>query len=59
MLANPPPDIQRATLKFVQKMANGGLVGRLLAGLGFTRLYSMEGGIIQWAKKVDPSMPVY
>jgi len=30
-----------------------------LAGLGFTRLYSMEGGIIQWAKKVDPTMPVY
>ena len=30
-----------------------------LAGLGFTRLYSMDGGIVQWAKKVDPSMPVY
>ena len=30
-----------------------------LAGLGFTRLYSMDGGIIQWAKKVDPSMPTY
>ena len=30
-----------------------------LAGLGFTRLFSMDGGIIQWAKKVDPSMPVY
>ena len=30
-----------------------------LAGLGFTRLYSMDGGIIKWAKEVDPSMPVY
>lgn len=30
-----------------------------LAGLGLTRLFSMDGGVIQWAKKVDPSLPVY
>ena len=30
-----------------------------LAGLGFTRLYSMDGGVIAWAKKVDPQLPVY
>ena len=30
-----------------------------LAGLGFTKLFSMDGGIIQWAKSIDPSMPIY
>jgi len=32
-----------------------------LANLGFSpeRLFNLEGGIIQWATTVDPSMPVY
>ena len=30
-----------------------------LAGLGFTRLFTMDGGIIEWARKVDTRMPVY
>ena len=32
-----------------------------LAGLGFPkeRLYSMDGGILSWAKAVDPSLPIY
>lgn len=32
-----------------------------LASLGFdsSRLYSMSGGIVQWAKTIDPSMPIY
>ena len=30
-----------------------------LAGLGFTRLYTLDGGIIDWAKRIDQSMPIY
>ena len=30
-----------------------------LAELGFTRLYSMDGGIVAWAKEVDTNLPVY
>ena len=30
-----------------------------LAGLGFTRLFTLDGGIIDWAKHVDQSMPTY
>ena len=30
-----------------------------LCELGFSRLYTMEGGIIGWAQHVDPSLPVY
>ena len=32
-----------------------------LASLGFdaSRLHSMGGGIIQWAKQIEPSMPIY
>jgi adenylyltransferase/sulfurtransferase len=30
-----------------------------LAGLGFTRLYNLEGGITGWAREIDDSMPTY
>ena len=30
-----------------------------LAALGFTRLYSLEGGINGWARDVDPTLPTY
>ena len=30
-----------------------------LAGAGFERLYNLEGGIVGWAKALDPSMPTY
>jgi len=26
---------------------------------GFTNLYNLKGGILAWAKEVDPSMPTY
>lgn len=30
-----------------------------LAGLGFGQLYNLEGGILAWAREIDPSMPTY
>ena len=30
-----------------------------LAKLGILRLYSLDGGIVGWAKQIDPSMPTY
>jgi adenylyltransferase/sulfurtransferase len=30
-----------------------------LAGLGFTRLFNLEGGILGWANEVDPDLPQY
>ncbi|KAJ8613899.1 hypothetical protein CTAYLR_008693 [Chrysophaeum taylorii] len=35
------------------------LACKALAKLGFTRLYNMEGGILAWARDVDPRLPVY
>jgi len=32
---------------------------RTLQGQGYTRLYNMAGGINAWARKIDPSLPVY
>ena len=32
---------------------------RDLASLGFDRLYNMEGGILAWARDVDPRLPTY
>ena len=26
---------------------------------GFTNLYNLKGGILAWAKEIDPSMPTY
>jgi rhodanese-related sulfurtransferase len=26
---------------------------------GFTNLYNLQGGILAWAKQIDPSMPTY
>ena len=30
-----------------------------LAGLGFDRLFDMEGGILAWGRDVDPRLPKY
>jgi adenylyltransferase/sulfurtransferase len=30
-----------------------------LASLGFDRLYNLEGGVLAWAKEIDPSLPTY
>lgn len=30
-----------------------------LEAQGFTKLYNLKGGILAWAKEIDPNMPVY
>jgi molybdopterin/thiamine biosynthesis adenylyltransferase/rhodanese-related sulfurtransferase/molybdopterin converting factor small subunit len=30
-----------------------------LAELGFDKLYNLEGGVLAWAKEIDPSLPTY
>ena len=32
---------------------------RELAALGFSRLFNLEGGIVAWARQIDPSLPTY
>ena len=32
---------------------------RLLQQAGFSRLYNLEGGILEWSRSVDPSVPTY
>jgi rhodanese-related sulfurtransferase len=34
-------------------------VASFLEQRGFNRLYNLEGGIDEWARTVDPSMPTY
>jgi adenylyltransferase/sulfurtransferase len=31
----------------------------ILAELGFSRLFNLEGGIVGWAKEIDPTLPIY
>jgi molybdopterin/thiamine biosynthesis adenylyltransferase/rhodanese-related sulfurtransferase len=35
------------------------VIGLLQDKFGFTNLYNLEGGILEWADKIDPSMPKY
>jgi adenylyltransferase/sulfurtransferase len=32
---------------------------RLLAGAGFQKTVSLQGGINAWARQLDPTLPVY
>jgi rhodanese-related sulfurtransferase len=34
-------------------------VASFLAGVGFTQLNNLEGGIDAWAREIDPKMPTY
>jgi adenylyltransferase/sulfurtransferase len=42
---------------------SGGRSGNIIHWLeknhGFTNLYNLKGGILDWAKKIDPTMPTY
>ena len=35
------------------------VIQRLRTEAGLTDLYNLEGGIIAWAKEIDPSIPKY
>ena len=30
-----------------------------LSALGFDRLYNLDGGVIAWAREIDPKLPTY
>lgn len=38
---------------------SGDMVQWLEKNHGFTNLYNLKGGILAWAKEIDPTMPVY
>jgi adenylyltransferase/sulfurtransferase len=38
---------------------SGNMVKWLEANHGFTNLYNLKGGILAWAKEIDPEMPTY
>ncbi len=38
---------------------SGNMVQWLEKNHGFTNLYNLKGGILAWAKEIDPSMPTY
>lgn len=38
---------------------SGNMVNWLEKNHGFTNLYNLKGGILDWARKIDPSMPTY
>jgi len=38
---------------------SGNIVKWLEANHGFTNLYNLKGGILAWAKEIDPEMPTY
>ena len=63
----PPPPSARSTADVFAMFRDAGPLppcrasAKLDEWLGpeASYLFSMDGGIIQWAKKVDPSMPIY
>lgn len=38
---------------------SGNMVQWLEKNHGFTNLYNLKGGILAWAKEIDPNMPTY
>ena len=38
---------------------SGNMVQWLEKNYGFTNLYNLKGGILAWAKEIDPTMPTY
>jgi adenylyltransferase/sulfurtransferase len=38
---------------------SGSVIGALEKQYGFTNLYNLKGGILAWAKEIDPTVPTY
>lgn len=38
---------------------SGNLIHQLQQIKGYDNLYNLEGGILAWAREIDPSMPTY
>lgn len=52
-------DKQRETVVICHHGIRSRSVGRFLEQAGFTRVINLSGGVDQWAKTVDRSMPTY
>ncbi len=44
---------------YCHKGARSMIITRLLRHIGFTDVYSMQGGIDRWAAEIDQDMPTY
>ncbi|MEO5978107.1 MAG: rhodanese-like domain-containing protein [Chryseolinea sp.] len=38
---------------------SGNMINWLEKNKGFTNLYNLKGGVLAWAKEIDPDMPTY
>ena len=38
---------------------SGDMIQWLEKNYGFSNLYNLKGGVLAWAKEIDPTMPVY
>jgi adenylyltransferase/sulfurtransferase len=64
-LADVPHNVDKISKakKVIIHCRSGGRSGQIVQWLeknqGFTNLYNLKGGILAWAKEIDPSMPTY
>ncbi len=51
--------IKKVILQCRSGARSGNMVQWLEKNHGFTNLYNLKGGILAWAREVDPEMPTY
>ncbi len=51
--------LDRAILVQCKSGARSAKAAEALVSAGFTEVYNLEGGILAWAKEVDPTLPTY
>jgi adenylyltransferase/sulfurtransferase len=57
--ANKIPKKKKVIIHCRSGARSGNAILILEAQLGFDNLYNLEGGILAWAKEIDPSLPTY
>jgi len=51
--------VKKVILQCRSGARSGNMVQWLEKNHGFTNLYNLKGGILAWAKEIDPEMPTY